>query len=107
MDAIYGLPVIAAALFIVAVSPGPASIAVATVAMHSGRRPGLLFNLSHPKAVVARMAALSMGLGRETDVQTVVGATLVCMVIGFANYAGYALTFSLPGFMAGYRRGRR
>jgi threonine efflux protein len=183
MGATESLLAIAAAFFVVAVSPGPANIAVATVAMHSGRRPGLLFglglsiglafwgvvaatglgvmlqntatfltllkllggayliwlaiqsgrsaarktvaaqenatqqgrwlwrglllNLSNPKAVVAWMAALSMGLGQETDARAVAAATLVCMGIGFANYAGYALTFSLPGFMAGYRRLRR
>jgi threonine efflux protein len=173
---------IAVAFFIVAVSPGPANIAVATVAMHSGRRPGLLFglglsvglafwgvvaatglgvmlqstttflmflklfggayliwlalqsgrsaarktgnmtaqtqggrwfwrglllNLSNPKAVVAWMAALSMGLGQGTGTHAVAIATLICVGLGFVNYAGYALTFSLPGFMAGYRRSRR
>jgi threonine efflux protein len=173
---------IAVAFFIVTVSPGPANIAVATVAMHSGRRPGLLFglglsvglafwgavaatglgvmlqstttfltflklfggayliwlavqsgrsaarktddmtaqtqkgrwfwrglllNLSNPKAVVAWMAALSMGLGQETGTLAVAIATLICIGLGFVNYAGYALTFSLPGFMAGYRRSRR
>jgi threonine efflux protein len=173
---------IAVAFFIVAVSPGPANIAVATVAMHSGRRPGVLFglglsvglafwgvvaatglgvmlqstttfltflklfggayliwlaiqsgrsaarktgdhdsadakgrwfwrglllNLSNPKAVVAWMAALSMGLGQGTGTHAVAIATLICVGLGFVNYAGYALTFSLPGFMAGYRRSRR
>lgn len=173
---------IAAAFFIVTVSPGPANLALATVAMHSGRRAGLFFglglsaglafwglvaatglgvvvqgatmlltllklcggaylvwlaiqsgrsaarteedaivssrkggwfwrglvlNLSNPKAVVAWMAALSMGLGQETDAQAVATATLICAVLGFVNYAGYALTFSLPGFMAGYRKSRR
>ncbi|WP_420409111.1 LysE family translocator [Hoeflea sp.] len=183
MGAMESLLAIAAAFFIVAVSPGPANIAVATVAMHSGRRPGLLFglglsvglafwgvvaatglgvvlqntttfltvlkllggayliwlaiqsgrsaarksgaaeenqtrqgrwflrglllNLSNPKAVVAWMAALSMGLGQETDAGAVATATVICMGLGFANYAGYALTFSLPGFMGGYRRLRR
>ncbi|WP_394689780.1 LysE family translocator [Hoeflea sp.] len=173
---------IAVAFFIVTVSPGPANIAVATVAMHSGRRPGLLFglglsvglafwgmvaatglgvilqstttlltllkllggayllwlaiqsgrsaaqsnaemqvrtttgrwfwrglllNLSNPKAVVAWMAALSMGLGQDTGPYAVAVATLFCISLGVVNYAGYALTFSLPGFMAGYRRSRR
>ena len=173
---------IAAAFFVVTVSPGPANLALATVAMHSGRSAGLLFglglsvglafwgliaatglgvlvqgtttlltllklfggaylvwlavqsgrsaarkmdqtatgahkggwfwrglllNLSNPKAVVAWMAALSMGLGQETAVHAVAAATLICAGLGFANYAGYALTFSLPGFMAGYRKSRR
>ena len=39
------LAAIALAFFIVTVSPGPANIAVATVAMSSGRRGGLLFGL--------------------------------------------------------------
>lgn len=182
MEGIESYLAIAVGFFIVTVSPGPANIAVATVAMHSGRRPGLLFglglsvglafwgvvaatglgvilqstttfltllklcggayliwlaiqsgrsaardnaemepttkegrwfwrglllNLSNPKAVVAWMAALSMGLGQETGTHAVAFATLICIGIGFVNYAGYALTFSLPGFMAGYRRCRR
>lgn len=173
---------IAAAFLIVTVSPGPANLALATVAMHSGRRAGLFFglglsvglafwgavaatglgvlvqgtatlltllklfggayllwlalqsgrsavrksdatkiaaqngawfwrglllNLSNPKAVVAWMAALAMGLGQETNAHAVAGATLMCAGLGLANYTGYALTFSLPGFMAGYRRWRR
>lgn len=173
---------IALAFFIVTVSPGPANIAVATVAMSSGRQGGLLFglglsvglafwgiiaatgmgavlqgttylltalkvaggvyllwlaiqsarsafkpangalktmhqgrwftrglilNLSNPKAVVAWMAALSMGLGSGDNLTLVVTATLVCMALGFVNYAGYALVFSLSGAMAGYRRARR
>jgi threonine efflux protein len=68
---------------------------------------GLLLNLSNPKAVVAWMAALSMGLGQGTGTHAVAIATLICVGLGFVNYAGYALTFSLPGFMAGYRRSRR
>jgi len=166
---------IAAAFFIVTVSPGPANLALATVAMQSGRLAGLSFglglsvglafwgviaatglgvvvqgtttllavlklcggayliwlavqsgrsaarkmqqaatgahkgrwfwrgmllNLSNPKAVVAWMAALSMGLGQETDADAVAAATMICAGLGFANYAGYALTFSLPGFKA-------
>ena len=68
---------------------------------------GLLLNLSNPKAVVAWMAALSMGLGGEGNTSIVAAATLVCVVLGFANYAGYAMAFSLSGCMAGYKRLRR
>ncbi|MBJ3777853.1 LysE family translocator [Acuticoccus mangrovi] len=171
---------VAAAFFVVTVSPGPANVAVATVAMGSGRRDGFLFgvglsvglavwgvvaatglgallhgatalltvlklggglyllwlavqsgraalragdapaaaprrgfrhglvlNLSNPKAVVAWMAALSMGLGAGDSALQVAVATLVCAALGFVNYTGYALAFSLPGVMAGYRRLRR
>lgn len=68
---------------------------------------GLILNLSNPKAVVAWMAALSMGLGEEANASIVVGATLICIALGFVNYAGYAIAFSLTGFMTGYKRLRR
>ena len=68
---------------------------------------GLILNLSNPKAVVAWMAALSMGLGSGDNVTIVVTATLVCMALGFVNCAGYALMFSISGVMAGYRRLRK
>ncbi len=170
------------AFFVVAVSPGPANIAVATIAMSRGRKVamrfgmglgtglafwgviaatglgavlqgsaialtvlklcgglyliwlayksmksatgpapvqdvatgadrwfwrGLLLNLSNPKAVVAWMAALSMGMGQGGGWGTLALATGVCMLLGFANYAGHAMAFSVAGFMAAYARLRR
>ncbi|MEM8750823.1 MAG: LysE family translocator [Pseudomonadota bacterium] len=68
---------------------------------------GLFLNLSNPKAVVAWMAALSMGLGAGDGSGQLMVATALCMAIGFANYASHALAFSLPGFMAAYKRARR
>ena len=68
---------------------------------------GLVLNLSNPKAVVAWMAALSMGLGTESGSGQVILATAICMALGFVNYTVYAMAFSLPGFMAGYTRFRR
>ncbi|SFS01047.1 LysE family translocator [Yoonia litorea] len=65
---------------------------------------GLLLNLSNPKAVVAWMAALSMGLGQGAEWQMIAIATLLCMAIGFANYVGHAYAFSISGFMAAYAR---
>ena len=54
---------IALAFFVVTVSPGPANIAVATVAMSSGRRHGLLFGtgLSFGLAFWGVIAATGMG----------------------------------------------
>ncbi|MFQ6549871.1 LysE family translocator [Aestuariibius sp. 2305UL40-4] len=182
MTALTDLTAILAAFFLVTVAPGPANLAVATVAMRAGRRNGLLFgtglaaglaiwglvaatglgallqgsataltalklaggaylvwlawqsgrsafspdaipapepgkgrwiarglilNLSNPKAVVAWMAALSMGLGTGDTGTHLILPTLLCAAIGALNYTGYALAFSLPGIMAGYQRLRR
>ncbi len=68
---------------------------------------GLILNLSNPKAVVAWMAALSMGMGTGDGGVQLFIASLVCMALGFANYAGHALAFSRAGFMKAYQRFRR
>ena len=68
---------------------------------------GLILNLSNPKAVVAWMAALSMGLGVDGNPSQVIAATAICMAIGFANYTGHALAFSISGIMSAYQRFRR
>ncbi len=70
-------------------------------------RRGLILNLSNPKAVVAWMAALSMGLGDSHGAMQLVAATGLCILIGCLNYTGHALAFSLSGVMAAYRRLRR
>ena len=57
------LAAIVLAFFIVTVSPGPANIAAATVAMSAGRRPGLIFGLglSFGLAFWGLVAATGMG----------------------------------------------
>ncbi|MEL7153389.1 MAG: LysE family translocator, partial [Pseudomonadota bacterium] len=77
-----------------------------TTRIKSGRRfwQGLLLNLSNPKAVVAWMAALSVGLNADGATAEIAILTGICIAIGFANYAGYAAAFSLSGVMSGYRR---
>ncbi|MEM6617270.1 MAG: LysE family transporter [Pseudomonadota bacterium] len=65
---------------------------------------GLILNVSNPKAVVAWMAALSMGLGADDGAGQLLAATAICMVIGLLNYVGYAFVFSLDGAMSAYRR---
>lgn len=183
----YSLFTIATAFFIVAASPGPATLAVSTVSAASGRRNGLLFgaglalglffwgivaatglgailqtttqllvvlkvggglyllwlaytsaraamsrkddpdddtalqghvkprwfmrglvlNLSNPKAVVAWMAALSVGLGANDGLLSVIVATCGCALIGLVIYTGYAFAFSLSSVMQTYARFRR
>lgn len=67
---------------------------------------GLVLNLSNPKAVVAWMAALSVGLGADDGLGSVAIATSGCMVIGFAIYAAYAAAFSSATVMRGYAGAR-
>ena len=54
---------IAAAFFIVTVSPGPANLALATVAMHSGRRAGLVFALGLSVGLAFWGVVAATGLG--------------------------------------------
>ncbi|KLN60814.1 lysine transporter LysE [Kiloniella spongiae] len=72
---------------------------------------GLILNLSNPKAVVAWMAALSVGLDANANegvcVYALIAATLMCMAIGVLVYVFYAVIFSFGGIMRGYKRGRR
>ncbi len=63
---------------------------------------GLALNLSNPKAVVAWMAALSVGLGADDGLVGVVVATLGCTLIGLLIYAAYAAAFSISVIMRGY-----
>ncbi len=68
---------------------------------------GLVLNLSNPKAVVAWMAALSVGLGADDGLVDVVVATLGCALIGLLIYAAYAAAFSISVVMNGYVNFRR
>ncbi len=68
---------------------------------------GLILNLSNPKAVVAWMAALAVGLRPDDGLVAVALATGGCAIIGFAIYAAYAVLFSLATIRAGYARLRR
>lgn len=67
---------------------------------------GLVLNLSNPKAVVAWMAALSVGLGADGSAVHVVVATFGCALIGLLIYAAYAVAFSVSAVMHGYQRFR-
>ena len=74
---------------------------------HHGFRHGLVLNLSNPKAVIAWMAVLALGLDDGGSAAQVMLATGTCMVLGLAIYMLYALVFSTSGAMALYRKTRR
>lgn len=83
----------------------------ATTARHAGARRGfrygLLLNMSNPKAVVAWMATLTLGLGAGSTASQVVVSTALCAALGFSIYALYALAFSTRNAMGIHARVRR
>lgn len=70
-------------------------------------RAGLLLNLSNPKAVLAWLAALAMGLDTGAAGATVAAATAACAVIGLSNYLFWALLMSRSLPRRAYTRARR
>jgi len=68
---------------------------------------GLLLNLSNPKAVVAWMATLSLGVSHEHGAIQVVAAASLCIALGFVIYAAYVYIFSTNGAMQMYSRLRK
>lgn len=68
---------------------------------------GLMLNLSNPKAVIAWMATLSLGVTGTDSAWQVVAATVLCAVLGFLIYVTYVLVFSTPAAMDVYARARR
>ncbi|MEM9783929.1 MAG: LysE family transporter [Pseudomonadota bacterium] len=70
-------------------------------------RRGLLLNAANPKAVLAWLAVLAIGLPDGADSASITVLTALCAIAGLAIYLGYALAFSRRSVMAGYRRARR
>jgi threonine/homoserine/homoserine lactone efflux protein len=76
-----------------------ARLGAAAVGTHRpSRRPGfltgLLINLSNPKAVLAWLAALAVGLDASGGTTVLAAATLACALIGLSNYLFWALLMS-------------
>lgn len=65
---------------------------------------GFILNISNPKTVIAWMAALSVGLGPQDGVLSLVSGVFVCIIVGFSTNAMYSLCFSFENVMRGYRR---
>lgn len=68
---------------------------------------GLLLNISNPKSVIAWMAALSLGVNANDGIPALIGATVVCICVSFANNAMYSVLFSFSGMMRWYQQYRR
>ncbi|MCF6233117.1 MAG: LysE family translocator [Rhodobacteraceae bacterium] len=68
---------------------------------------GLLLNLSNPKAVLAWMAAFSVGLDPANGPGTLIAAMVLCFAITALNATFWAVAFSFGGMMRAYRAVRR
>lgn len=68
---------------------------------------GLILNLSNPKAVLAWMATLSLGIGEAGGIWQVALVLVICVLLGAVIYTAYALAFSTSGAMGIYARLRR
>ncbi|WP_289032185.1 LysE family translocator [uncultured Paraglaciecola sp.] len=68
---------------------------------------GVIMNISNPKTVIAWMAALSVGLGSNDGILSLISGLVVCMIVGFATNAMYSICFSYRGVMNWYQRASR
>lgn len=63
--------------------------------------------MSNPKAVLAWMATLSVGLKSNDNIYVVGISVVVCIELAFIVNALYSMLFSIGGMMRGYQRCRR
>ena len=77
------------------------------VSQHGLFKRGVLLNLLNPKALLAWLAVISVGLPSGAGLGQVVVVTLSCSVLGWLIYAAYAALFSLTASRGVYARGRR
>lgn len=68
---------------------------------------GLLLNMSNPKAIIAWIAAFSVGLDPSDGFDALAAATVFCIAVGFSVYALYAIVFSIGRVMRGYQHCHR
>jgi threonine/homoserine/homoserine lactone efflux protein len=68
---------------------------------------GLGIHLTNPKAILAWISLLSLGLPPEAP-RSVIGIYIAgCLLIGFVSFNGFALLFSSRPIQHGYRKARR
>lgn len=70
-------------------------------------RQGLLMHLTNPKAVLGWAATMTLGLGAESSLATVVVILVGCVALGIMIFCGYALLFSTSAMIQTYRKARR
>lgn len=70
-------------------------------------RHGLFMHLSNPKAVLAWIALVTLGLGPDASWHDVTAILAGCAVLSVAIFGGYAVVFSTAPMIRVYRRARR
>ncbi|WP_282128024.1 LysE family translocator [Roseobacter litoralis] len=70
-------------------------------------RHGLIMHLANPKAVLAWIALVTLGLGAEPSWRDVATILAGCAILSVMIFAGYALLFSTEPMIRLYRRARR
>lgn len=68
---------------------------------------GLVLNLSNPKAVLAWISVLALGVGSSDHGSGLAVTTALCAFLGLVVYLVYAVLFSQAIIRSGYRRARR
>ncbi|HMQ92342.1 LysE family translocator [Amaricoccus sp.] len=90
-----------------AVMPEPEAVDVPTIADSRILIRGLVLNLSNPKAVLAWISVLALGVGSSDDPSRLAITTSLCGVLGLVIYLAYAVLFSQAPVRSGYRKARR
>ncbi|RBO52532.1 LysE family translocator [Rhodovulum sp. BSW8] len=70
-------------------------------------RHGLIMHLANPKAVLAWIALVTLGLGAEASWHDVATILAGCAVLSVTIFGGYAIVFSTAPMISLYRRARR
>ena len=90
-----------------AVIPEPEAVEVPTLADSRILIRGLVLNLSNPKAVLAWISVLALGVRSFDDPSRLAITTALCAVLGLVIYLAYAVLFSQAPVRSGYRKARR
>lgn len=69
-------------------------------------RHGLIMHLANPKAVLAWIALVTLGLGAETSWHDVATILAGCGILSMTIFVSYALVFSTAPMICLYRRAR-
>ncbi|MGG4603677.1 LysE family translocator [Paenalcaligenes sp. Me131] len=70
-------------------------------------RRGLLLHLTNPKAVLAWIAIMSLGLRPDSSTTTLLAIVFGCVMLSVVVFGGYAIVFSTAPMIRSYLKARR